>query len=502
MEVLAPVLDGAWRGLVLVLSWPNPVYLLLATMAAMVVAGLPGVSAITLLVLAVPLTFSWELEPALVVFGALVGGGTFMGSVTAILFNIPGTAPNAATAIDGHAMTQQGRAKEAIACSAAASALGSSVGIAVVVLLLPVVSSVLHLVGPAEMVVLTVWGLLTVATVIRTIPVKGFILVGLGLMGSFVGLDPISGEARYTFGTLYLLDGIPLIPAFIGIFAVAETIELVSSRRHRVAERIGSEGLGGSAIDGVLAVFRFPGVFLRSSLIGTMVGVIPGIGGTAASFIAYNEARRTAGETGRFGKGDVRGVLAPEATNDAKDGGSLLTTLALGIPGSAGTAVLLTGLEVHGLQMGPGLLQNDLDLVFGLLWALFLSNWITSLLGLALAGRMAGLATVRSVQFVPVVLVFAAVGAMGYRARLADVFVAFAFGIAGYGMRRYGWPRIAFVMALILGPLLEVNLTLTMRLQELGRLGFWTRPSVLVGAALVMGTLILPRLLSHRRTPR
>ena len=502
MEFLAPILDGAWRGLVLVLSWPNPIYLLLATIIAMAVAALPGIGTITLMALAVPLTFSWDLAPALVVFGALVGGGTFMGSATAILFNIPGTAPNAATAIDGYAMTRQGRAKEALACSAAASALGSSVGIAVVVVLLPVVGRVLNLAGPAEMLVLAVWGLLSVAIVIRTTPVKGFIMVGLGLMGSFVGLDPISAEPRYTFETLYLLDGIPLVPAFVGIFAVAEAIELMASRRRRIAERIATGKLEGRVIDGVLSVFRFPGVFLRSSLIGTIVGVVPGIGGTAASFVAYNEARRTAGETGRFGKGDVRGVLAPEATNDAKDGGALLTTLALGIPGSAGMAILLTGLEVHGLRMGAGLLQNNLDLVFGLIWALFLSNWITSLLGLALAGRMADLAKVRTAHFVPVVLVLAAVGAMAYRGRLADVFVAFAFGIAGYAAQRYGWPRIALVMGLILGPLLEVNLNLTMTLHELGRLNVWTRPSFLAGVALVLGTVILPQFLGRRGRPR
>lgn len=502
MEALAPALDGAWRGLVLVFSWPNPVYLLLATIAAMGVAALPGLGALTLLALAVPLTFSWELAPALMVFGALVGGGTFMGSATAILFNIPGTAPNAATAIDGHALTQQGRAREALACSAAASALGSSVGIAVVVLLLPLASRVLGLAGPAEMLVLAVWGLLSVAVVIRSTPVKGFVMVGLGLMGSFVGLDPISAEPRYTFGTLYLLDGIPLVPAFVGIFAVGEAIELVASRRRRVAERVGAGKLGGRTIDGVLSVFRFPAVFLRSSLIGTLVGVMPGIGGTAASFVAYNEARRTAGASGRFGKGDIRGVLAPEATNDAKDGGALLTTLAFGIPGSAGMAVLLAGLEVHGLQMGQRLLQNNLDLVFALIWALFLSNWITSLLGLALAGRMAGLARVRSVHFVPVVLVFAAVGAMAYRGRLADVFVAFVFGILGYAARRYGWPRIALVMGLILGPLLEVNLNLTMTLHEIGRLNFWTRPSFLIGVALVLGTVVLPQVLSQRGTSR
>lgn len=501
MDVLGPVLEAAFDGLLIVLSWPNPVVLVLATVAAMAVAGLPGISGITLMALAVPLTFGWEIEPALMVFGALVGGGTFMGSVTAILFNIPGTAPNAATALDGHALTQQGRAREALGCSAAASALGSSVGVAALVVLLPLVGSVLHLVGPAEMLLLAVWGLLSVVAVIRSAPLKGFILVGLGLLAAFVGLDPISAESRFTFGTLYLLDGIPAIPAFIGIFAVAEAMDLIASGRRRIVEGTGSAGLAGSTKKGVLAVFRFPGVFLRSSLIGTIVGIMPGVGGSAASFIAYGEARRTAGRSGRFGQGDIRGVLAPEATNDAKDGGSLLTTLAFGIPGSALTAMLLPALEVHGLRLGRSLLQNDLDLGFALIWALFLSNWMTSLLGLALSSRIAGLAHVRSARLVPIILVLAAVGAIGYRGRLGDVFLAFAFGVAGYAMRRYGWPRIAFVMALILGSLVEVNLHLTMTLHELGRLHFWTRPSVLIGTVLVFVTVIGPLWLDRGRKP-
>ena len=278
-------------------------------------------------------------------------------------------------------------------------------------------------------------------------------------------------------------------------------MDLVASGRRRIAEQTDSGGLAGNTKKGALAVLRFPGLFFRSSIIGTIVGIMPGVGGSAASFIAYNEARRTAGRSGRFGSGDIRGVLAPEATNDAKDGGSLLTTLAFGIPGSATTAMLLPALEVHGLRHGRSVLQNNLDLVFVLIWALFPSNWITSLLGLALAGRMAALARARTARLVPVILVLAAVGAMGYRGRLGDIAVAFAFGVAGYAMQRDGWPRIAFVMALILGSLVEVNLHLTMTLHELGRLHFWTRPSVLVGAVLVTVTVIGPLWLDRRREP-
>ena len=187
--------------------------------------------------------------------------------------------------------------------------------------------------------------------------------------------------------------------------------------------------------------------------------------------------------------------------NDAKDGGSLLPALAFGIPASTGTALLLAALQIHGIRPGAELFQNQLDLVFVLIWSLFLSNWITSLLGLSLAGRLAMLAEIRTARLVPVVLVLAAVGALSYRARLTDVTVTFAFGIVGYAMKRYGWPRVAFIIALILGPLVEVNLHLSLSLHALGRLNLWTNPTVLVGVALVLLTVLVSRWLPVRGRP-
>ncbi len=498
LEAVATTVEAAWGGLALLVTWPNLLCLVAGTLIAMSVAALPGVSGSTLMAIAIPLTFSWEPVPLMVLFGALVGGGTFMGSVTAILLNIPGTAPNAATALDGYPLTQQGRAREAIGCSATASALGSSVGILALIVMLPFVSRVLAFVGPTELLVLAVWGLLSVATVIRASVLKGLIVAGLGLMVSFAGLDPVSAEARYTFGTLYLQDGFALVPVFIGIFAVAEIIDLVASGRARVADRAGGGGLHGSLTEGVRSVFRHPGLFLKSSLIGTGVGVMPGLGGTVAAFVAYGEARRSAGASGRFGQGDIRGVLAPEAANDAKDGGSLLPALAFGIPASAGTALLIAALQIHGIRPGAELLQQRLDLAFVLIWSLFLSNWITSIVGLGLARPMVALADLRTSRLASVVLVLAAVGAMSYRGSGADVAVAFAFGVIGYAMKRHGWPRIAFVIAFILGPLVEVNLHLALSLHALGRINLWTKPTVIAGAGLVLVTVLAPRWLRLR----
>jgi len=495
-ELAGTVLEAAGNGLALVLSWPNIVYLILGTLIAMAVAVLPGISGATLMSLAIPLTFAWDPLPIMVLFGALVGGATFMGSVTAILLNIPGTPPNAATALDGYALTRQGRAREALACSAASSALGSTIGVVILILLLPVVGRVLHLVGPVEMLMLSLWGLLSVAAVIRGSLVKGLVMAGLGLMMAFVGLDPVTAEPRYTFGTLYLLDGLELVPVFIGVFAVAEVIDLVASGRRSISSTTGTQALAGDARAGLRAVLRERALFVRSSIIGTVVGIVPGLGGTVAAFVAYGEARRTAGADGRFGEGDIRGVLAPEAANDAKDGGSLLPALAFGIPASTSTALLLAALQIHGIRPGAGLLETELDLVFVLIWSLFLSNWITSLVGFALVSPLARLTQVRTARLVPVVLILAAVGAFSFRARLVDVAVAFAFGVVGYAMKRDGWPRVAFVIALILGPLLEVNLHLATSLHELERINLWTHPTVLVGLGLLLLTVLARRRLA------
>ncbi len=487
------VAEAAREGFLTVFSWPNILYPVAGTLLAMVFSVLPGLSGVTLMALAIPLTFQWQPLPVLMLFGALVGGATFMGSATAILLNIPGTAPNAATMFDGYPMACQGRAKTALGCSAAASALGSTFGVLALVALIPLMPVLIPLLGPPEYLVLAIWGLTTIATVIGGSVLKGLAMAGLGLMLSFVGFDPRSGAVRYTLGTLYLQDGLSLIPVFLGIFAVAESIDLMASGRATISGSTRLDQLAGSAREGVRSVFRHFGLFVRSSLIGTVVGTIPGLGGTAAAFVAYGEAARSAGSDGHFGSGDIRGVLAPEAANDAKDGGALLPTLAFGLPGSAGTALLLGVLTLHGIRPGEQLMTTELPLVFALIWSLFLSNWMSSLVGLSLAGPLSRLTVARTSRLLPPILILAAAGAFAYRGRLADVWLTFGFGLIGYAMKRYGWPRVAFIIALVLGPMFELNLHLTLSLQRLGRIQIWTRPAFLVLAVLLALTLWLAR---------
>ncbi|MEW5917929.1 MAG: tripartite tricarboxylate transporter permease [Gemmatimonadota bacterium] len=483
------VLEAAWEGLLFVLSWPNVLYPLAGTLAAMVVALLPGISGAALMALAIPLTFGWAPEQVMLLFGALVGGATFMGSVTAILLNIPGSGPSAATLLDGYPMARQGQAKTALAASATASALGSTFGIIVLIALLPVVTRVVPLIGPPEFLMLAVWGLLTIGTLLRGSVSKGLAAAGLGLMLSFIGFEPRTAELRYTFGTLFLQDGLSVVPVFLGVFALAEVIELGVSRRGTISGRSSVEALGGSVAEGIRAVFRHGGLFMRSSLIGTIVGMIPGLGGTVAGFVAYGAAARTS-PNGRFGQGDIRGVIAPEAATDAKDGGSLLPALALGIPANAATAVMLAAMTLHGIRPGQELMTERLPLTFAIIWSLFIANWVTSLLGLSVVRPLARLTVVRTDRLIPFVLAVSILGAVSFRGQLADVWVACAFGVVGYLMKKYGWSRLAFVMALVLGPLLESNLRLSWSLHQLERINFWTRPSVLVLGLLMVLTMV------------
>jgi len=332
-------LAASLQGLQLVMSWPNIIWPVAGTLLSMLVSLLPGISGVALMSVVIPLTISMEPVQVMLLFGALVGGSTFAGSLTAILFNIPGRNSNTATTFDGYPLTQRGKAKTAIGCAAAASALGSTLGIVMLVTLLPFLSAIAISFGPAELLMIMIWGIFAIVLATRGSRLKGFAIAGVGVLFSFVGSDPRTAEPRFTFGFDHLLDGINLVVIFIGLFAIAESIELLQRSQSTLSGVRHKSLLSGSTFDGIKSLFKHFGTFLRSAFTGALIGVIPGVGGTVASFIAYGNESRLHPNT--FGKGDIRGVIAPESANDAKDGGALVPTLALGIPGGMGTAMLL-----------------------------------------------------------------------------------------------------------------------------------------------------------------
>jgi putative tricarboxylic transport membrane protein len=495
----ASIVDAALEALSLVFSWPLILYPIAATLLAMLFSATPGLGGSSLIALAIPITIGLEPLQVMLVFGALVGGATFMGSITAILFNIPGKASNAATLLDGHPMARNGQAQTAIACAASASAMGSTFGVLLLVAAIPFLREAALLLGAPEYLMLAIWGLTTLALLTGDSLLKGLAAAGLGLQLALIGYDPRTAELRFTFGIEYLTDGLSLVPVLLGLFALAEVIDMIISRRPTLSGKLTTNELRGRTSEGIFSVFRHFGLLLRSSVIGTGVGAIPGIGSSVAGFIAYNHAKQFAGDGSRFGQGDIRGVLAPEAANDAKDGGALIPTLALGIPGGQGTALLLAVLALHGMHPGREMLTDNLVMVFVLIWSLFLSNWLTSLLGLSLASPMARLGTARSVRLAPTILVLAIVGCLYYRGLMADTVYALVFGLVGYFMKRHHWPRVPLVIALVLAPMLETNLHLTLRLQELGRIDFWSRPAVVGLIVLTSVNLLTPLIAGGKR---
>ncbi len=496
------VIQAALQGWGVVLSWPTVIYPIAGMLLAMVFSAFPGLTGATLMALAIPLTAHWDPLPVMLIYGAFLGGATFMGSVTAILFNIPGRPSNAATLLDGHPLARRGEAKTAIGCAAAASALGSTFGVIVLILLIPIMQQVVLAFGPAELLILIIWGLTTIVALSRESMLKGLAIAGFGLMLSFVGFDPRTAEIRYSLGLIWLQDGLPLVPVFLGLYALAELFGLMRERRVTISGSRDTTRLSGSLRKGIGAVFRYPGIFLRSSVIGTVIGMVPGVGGTVASFVAYGHAAQLAKRGDHeFGKGDIRGVLAPEAANDAKDGGALVPALAFGLPGGTGTAMLLAVLAVHGIEPGREMLSSNLVPLFVLIWSLFLTNWLTSLLGITLVGLYARLTTIRTELLIAPLIVIATVGAYLYRGQESDVVIAYVFAGLGYLMKVFDWPRIPMMIALVLGPLFERNLQLVLRLQELGRIEFFARPLVVAFLLLTATGLLVPLFRRNKSHP-
>jgi TctA family transporter len=494
-----PVLEAAIAGFGIVFSWPNILYPIAATLVAMVFAFLPGLSGATLMALAISFTLQWDPVHVMLVFGAFTGGATFTGSITAILFNIPGTSPSAATLLDGYPMARRGEARTAIAAAALSSALGSTVGVLVLIALLPFLRDSILAFGPAEFLMLAIWGLATIAGLTGPSVWRGLAAAGLGMALAMVGMNRRTAEPRWTFGVLELQDGLGVVPVFLGFFAVTEMLRLARSTPRSAVQAV---ALQGSTLDGMRAVARHWRVCLRGSLLGSLIGMIPAVGGTVAGFLAYGDAKAAAGAGARFGEGDIRGVIAPEASHDAKDGGSLAPTLAFGIPGSEGTAVLLSALTLHGFAPGKQMLTSQLTMAFVLIWSLFLSNWLTSLVGLALAQPLAKLTLVPLRRLAPLILLLAVWGAYGQQGRVFDVLVALLCGVAGYLLKSHGFPVVPLVTAFVLTPLFETNLQLTLALQTAGRIHIWDRPLVWVLAGAIALMVFWPRVRAVLRTGR
>lgn len=427
-------------------------YVLIGTTAGLIFGVLPGLGGVAALAILLPLTYGMKPMVAMFFLASIMGAVPFGGSVTAILLNTPGTPMNAATCLDGHPMAQKGEAKKALGIAATASGLGALFGILILLLILPVVRRVILLFGPPEFFVLVLFGLATVAMAAKGSFLKGLIAGGIGILFSLIGYSEVFGGLRFTYGSEHLWDGFSLVPVLVGIFAVSELINY-ALRGGTIASVKTSRS--GRILDGVKEVFRYKANFFRSSSIGTIIGIIPGVGGTAANFIAYIVAKQHAKNPETFGSGNPEGVIATESANNAKDGGALLPTVGFGIPGSAEMAILLGAFILHGLTPGPMLVKENLDIVIALILGLVVSNLLASTFGLLTANGLAKITRINVKYLVPIVMAFCFVGAYAMRENIWDVLVTLVFGLLGYGMIRHGFSQVCLVIGFVLGGLAE-----------------------------------------------
>ena len=439
----------------------------------MIFGALPGLSGVTALAIAIPFTFGWEPANAVYFFTGIMGAVTFGGSVPAILLNTPGMAPNAATCFDGYPMAKRGEAKKALVLAASSSGLGAVLGLAVLVVIIPFMRWIIMKFGPPELFMVILFGLLCVVFASRGNVLKGLIAGGLGIYLSLIGLSEVFGVIRFTYGSYYLWDGIPLIPLMIGLFAITELIEM-SGKSGAVVQSV--VNIEGKILDGLKELFNNKLLFIRSSFIGIFIGIIPGVGGTVANFLSYVFGMKLSKNPETWGKGNPQGVIASEAANSSKDGGALVPTVAFGIPGSAEMAVLLGAFTLHGIQTGPLMIREHLDIVYVLVIGLVLANVITAIIGISISGYLAKLTSVNMTYIIPGLTAVAFAAAYTLRTNIWDVFIVVFGGVLGYVFRRTDFPVISFVIGFILGYPFERSFNQSLLISGGSYSIFFTRP--------------------------
>ena len=449
----------------------------------LVVSAVPGLTFSMALILVMPFTFGMEPVPAIAMLFGVYSGGMTGGAVSAVLIGIPGTPSAAATVFDGYAMARKGEASVALGASVIASAFGGLFSLGVMVLLLEQVAAVAIRFGPAEIFALVLFGLSTICGLAERSLLRGLTAGVLGLMVMTIGLDELDGVGRLTFGTVDLQQGVHMLVAMIGLFAIPNVIEAFANHGHVTREIVTEE------VRGVLPWSRlrgYWGLMTRASIIGTIIGAVPGGGGPIASFLAYDHARRFSKRPEDYGRGEIGGVVAPEAANNAVMGGALIPLLSLGIPADAATAIILGGLLIHGLEPGPLLFQTSLDIIYALYVTVMLS-WVVILLA-----QVVGIRLFVKVLKVPAyllgvcILVLCGIGAFAARNSVFDVYTMALFGLGGYLLQRVRIPVAPVVLGLVLGPTLEQQYRTALILSEGSHRIFLESPFALAMFALTV----------------
>lgn len=410
--------------------------------------GMPLVYAIAL-----PIVIKWKPITGI----ALLIGASSVSAICAaylpILFGIPGGSGSQATVLDGYPMGKKGEGRRALGASFMAGGMGCLIGTFTLAAAIPAARPLIYLMGSPELFVVMLWGLSMVAVLAGRRPVKGLIAAAFGLLLATVGQQAQSGVMRFVFDVPYLLDGISISIIALAMFGIPSALDLALTKLGVEQQPV---PLKGSLFDGAKDALREWWLVVRCSFVGVWVGIVPGLGSQVVDWLAYGHAAQTCkGGRQTFGEGDVRGVIAPESANDAKDGGDLVTTLLLGFPQGVVTALFIVALLAWGYLPGPEMVKKNPEVIYSIVWLQGISGTVGTLIGFVLAAQLAKLAEVRYSFMVPIMFIFILMGAFSVNRDPADLIVVVAFGLLGYFMRRYGYPRPAMILGLVLGDLME-----------------------------------------------
>lgn len=442
-------------------------------MMGVMLGAIPGLNSTMGTALLIPFTYAMDATSGLILLSAVYCGGTFGGSISAILFNVPGSPEASVTGFDGYPMAKAGKAGKALGIAIMCSCLGGLFSVAVMNLIAPQLAALALTFSEPEYFALAFAALTLIAALGGKKMTKAFLIGFVGLLIATIGIDPMSGVTRFTFGWSGLIGGVNFIVALIGAFAVGEILMTAESG----TKLGGADDMKVSTeLPKLAEMLKLKWNILRSAVIGTLIGILPGVGATTAAFVGYSEAVRWSKHPEKFGTGIAEGIAAPETCNNAATGGAMVPLLTLGIPGSATTAVIIGGFMVHGLQPGPMLFLNQPDLMYSIFLAMYLANVFMLFSGIIVAKLFSNFRKVRYSILGPCVFVFATVGAFGISNSMSDVWIMFAFGLIGYIMKKFDFPIAPLIIALVLGILAEESLRRGMRMADYDLLVFLGRP--------------------------
>jgi TctA family transporter len=457
--------------------------LMAGVLAGTVIGILPGLGGIACVAILLPFIYTLELHTAMILLVGSLAVVHTSDTITSVLIGAPGSAAAAATVLDGHPLAKQGHAARALSAAFLSSMIGGLIGAIFLTLSLPIARPLVLFFSSPELLMLCVLGLSFAGFLTGGAPLKGGLAACLGLLLGSVGAAPADAVDRYTFNQLYLIDGIPLVAVALGVFGIAEVIDLLA-KGGRIAERI---GLGSGWITGVKDVVQHWGIVLRGSLIGVWAGILPGIGATAGSWMSYGHVVAMARDREKFGKGDIRGVIGPESANNSVEAGDFIPTLLFGVPGGAPAAILLGALFFYGIQPGPRMVQENLDLIFTIIWSFAIANTVGAGLCFFLSPALARLTWVPFALLAPAVVVTIFFGAFQSSQAFGDIYAMLGLGLLGWLMKQLGWPRAPFLVGFVLTKPTEQYLWLSISRYDFDWL--W-RPGVIVMGLLLVGAII------------